>query len=565
MARMIPETLNQEILSDARKRAEIKVYRMLQNRLGNDWTVFYSTYWLGKTYESHDRPRDGEIDFIIANPRYGILIAEVKGGNPIEFDGANMAWYTNNREGRFEIKDPYIQARENKYALITFIKNWRGWASGIGNVALHYAVIFPDVSRVAGNLPLHAKKEITITEDDFTNILKKITSAFEFNMGGQSVDEQKTRNLINDLISNAAPSTIISRKLANQIVDEEEEFIRLTEQQYAILRAMQQVPRVSVSGCAGSGKTLLAKRKAQMSNDSGAKTLLCCFSTLLGTDFNMYASENPGLTGCNFHTLMYSLLKNNFGLRQNEITKLLEDENALIETLLLKELDQYDTIVIDEAQDFSNIHLEILDLILKPAGCLYCFWDNNQKVLRPDFKLPANLIEFNLDTNFRNTGKIFQQLKPFYSDSKPIFNQGPEGKDVIICPPYQSTRSQDLKQKLTNEILNLIHNDGIKESNITVLTFKGKEQSQLQDFKIPGVRISNFENLTVDNTLRIETVRRFKGLESQVVILTELDGEQAAIDEVLWNNLCYVGISRARNHLIILPSDVAADRFGRSI
>jgi len=563
MARMIPETLNSEVLLDAKRRAEVKVYRMLQNRLGNDWTVFYSTHWLGKTYESNESPRDGEIDFIITNPKYGILIAEVKGGSPIEFDGFNCAWYTNNREGRHEIKDPYIQARQNKYALITFIKSWRGWANGIGNIALHYAVIFPDVSRVHGNLPLHAKGEITITEDDFTNLSKKVISVFEFNTGGRGCDEQKTRRLINDLIGNLAPSTTISRRLANQIIEEEEEIIKLTEQQYTILRAMQQVPRLSVSGCAGSGKTLLAKKKAQMSNESGSKTLLCCFSTLLGKDFNIFASENPGLIGCNFHTLIYSALQNEFSLRHNEIIKLQEDESGLIEMLLQKQLDQYDTIVIDEAQDFSNIQLEILDLFLKPRGCYYCFWDNNQKVIRSDFKLPANMIAYNLYTNFRNTEKIFQQLKPYYSNSEPIDNLGPEGKDVRICKAYQLTKVQDFKQKLTNEVLNLIHNEGISASNITILTFKGKEQSQLQDFKIAGVRISNFENLPMDDMLRIETVRRFKGLESQVVILTEMDEDLARNNEVVWNNLCYVGISRARNHLIILPSEEVADRFDK--
>ena len=57
----------------------------------------------------------------------------------------------------------------------------------------------------------------------------------------------------------------------------------------------------------------------------------------------------------------------------------------------------------------------------------------------------------------------------------------------------------------------------------------------------------------------LETVRRFKGLERQVVILTAIDdlpaGEETA--------LLYVGLSRARVHLIIVATESALERVGR--
>lgn len=563
MAKMIPEELSEGILNDPKKRAEVKVYRILRQRLGNDWTVFYSISWLGKAYQNNIKPRDGEIDFIVANPKHGILIIEVKGGNPIEFDGINGKWYTNNKEGKFEIKDPYNQGRDNKFALINYIREWQGWGNGLGGVPLYNAALFPDVSRIEGRLPLHAKEEITITEDDFGSINKKIISALEFNMGQLVIDTLRTRNLIGDLTRNIAPRTLIKRRLVNSIEEEEEEIIRLTEQQHAILRAMHQVPRLSVSGCVGSGKTLLAKQKAKMSNSVGQRTLLCCYSTLLGEDFRQFATENPGLSGNNLHSIMYSILKNSGDYLHQDIISIINDDNRLDAALLECKYAHgfYDTIVIDEAQDFSNTQLEIIDLLLMPGGSLYCFWDDNQKVLRHDFKLPSDMVPYNLDTNFRNTNKIFNHLKPFYTANKQIFNCGPEGRSVKIAQPYNPDKSHDLKQKLKNELMDLKENEGINTSQITVLTFKSKEKSQLTDFEIPGIPISNFENIVNRPSVRIETIRRFKGLESQVVILTEMDESIINNNEDLWNNLCYVGISRARNHLIILPPANMVDIF----
>jgi superfamily I DNA/RNA helicase len=54
----------------------------------------------------------------------------------------------------------------------------------------------------------------------------------------------------------------------------------------------------------------------------------------------------------------------------------------------------------------------------------------------------------------------------------------------------------------------------------------------------------------------LETVRRFKGLERQVVILTAIDdlpaGEETA--------LLYCGLSRARAHLVIVATEATIDR-----
>ena len=261
------------------------------------------------------------------------------------------------------------------------------------------------------------------------------------------------------------------------------------------------------------------------------------------------------MVGGNFHSIIYTILNKDYGMDHQSISRMINDDDKLMDILLSKNPPVFDAIIIDEAQDFSGVQFEIVELMLSKDGIFYCFWDNNQRLLRADFNISDTLQPFHLDMNLRNTQKIFNEVKKYYYQINPIFNNGPEGQEVKVCPTYNSLRAKDLKQKLSTEILELIHKEGVKPRDITVLTFKSKEQSILTDFVIPGIKIDAFSNNADRDSLIIETVRRFKGLESSVVILTELDDYSAINNKELWDNLCYVAMSRARNYLVVLPSD----------
>jgi hypothetical protein len=55
-----------------------------------------------------------------------------------------------------------------------------------------------------------------------------------------------------------------------------------------------------------------------------------------------------------------------------------------------------------------------------------------------------------------------------------------------------------------------------------------------------------------------ETVRRFKGLEREVVILCELPDEVDRLDQLL-----YTGLTRATTHLVVIASASLVARLGR--
>jgi UvrD-like helicase C-terminal domain len=76
---------------------------------------------------------------------------------------------------------------------------------------------------------------------------------------------------------------------------------------------------------------------------------------------------------------------------------------------------------------------------------------------------------------------------------------------------------------------------------------------QVDDTGQPTGRSADQVEPQPDDVILCDSIRRFKGLERPVVILVELSADDPKL-----NPLLYVGISRARQHLVlVVPTDVA--------
>ncbi len=86
MARLIPKIAFDCI----ENRPERRVAQALIERLPGRTTVYHSYPWLRperRDRESEAALREGEADFVVVDPHYGLLVLEVKGGI-IEYDPA---------------------------------------------------------------------------------------------------------------------------------------------------------------------------------------------------------------------------------------------------------------------------------------------------------------------------------------------------------------------------------------------------------------------------------------------------------------------------------------------
>ena len=116
MARMYPPQLPDRGEGDGIGGAERVLYREFARQLGPDYTVLHSVHWLAPLPGGGGRSRDGEADFVVAHPRHGVLVLEVKGG-AIRRDQATLAWTSEDLGGQTHpIKDPFEQAERNAYA-----------------------------------------------------------------------------------------------------------------------------------------------------------------------------------------------------------------------------------------------------------------------------------------------------------------------------------------------------------------------------------------------------------------------------------------------------------------
>jgi superfamily I DNA/RNA helicase len=339
-----------------------------------------------------------------------------------------------------------------------------------------------------------------------------------------------------------------------QITEEAEELVRLTEEQFWVLDFLGRHRRAAICGCAGSGKTLLAAEKARRLIRQGFHVLLTCFNRYLAEFLKASLVPNDGLHVAHFHGLCTEWARR-AGILVGSPSE--QDRQRFFDEILPEQLldavdclgPQYDAIVVDEGQDFrENWWVPLQCLLHDPdAGILYVFFDDNQNLYQAEPSILLPIAPYPLTHNCRNTRRIHGTVSRFYRADHPTVARGPEGRPVDV---RIYTDVAGLKRHLRKVLHQLVMEDGVPASDIIVLTPRKRERSALWQFGLLG----NFR-LTDQPTgghgdVFCTTVHAFKGLESPVVVLAEVEPEASKdLETVL-----YVGCSRARHHLIILAS-----------
>lgn len=540
MVRMIPDRLR----ADTKSHAEQTLYQAFGEQLLAPFVVFHQVPWQHRDLRSG--ARDGEADFVIAHPDLGILILEVKGGQ-IQYDGASDRWFSN----QHEINDPFRQARESKHSLLSFLKErsfWRNRWITIGD-----AVAFPDVVVPQGMLRPDAHRACVLDKTDLNDLSGWVQHAFTHFAGQDATRGAPSRQGIDDLRQLLSPSLDLRPLLGVAIAEESQEFIRLTENQFRLLRFIGRERQAAISGCAGSGKTLLAVEKARRLSQQGLKVLLTCYNVNLAEFLRAELSDHPNIHVAHFHGLCEDLA------RQASIkpSPRSQRDRAFFDTeapeLLGRAADmldwRVDALIVDEGQDFQEHWWLALRLLLHDPdhGFFYVFFDDNQNLYRSTSRIPVDTVPFTLDENCRNTQHIHTLVSKFYRGQEPTLSRGPQGR-AIERLYYQD--QHDLRKQLRKIIHRLISIEGVDPMDIVVLSPHAPETSILWAMgDVGNYRLTEQPGGTSE--ILCTTIYQFKGLESPVIVLAELD--QHVVDDL--NSLLYVGASRASSHLVILAQE----------
>jgi len=521
-----------EISRHTESEAEKKVYKALTFSLPKGWYAWHSL-----RLRTREKGEFSEADFIIADPnRPGILILEVKGGQIEKRDGQ---WYQNSVPLK---SSPLDQA-------FSFLKKFvsRFKENDVKAPTIGMAVCFPDT--FFGQQP---------TEDDMKGLV----------IGGQ--DLPHLDKILPDVMEHAVPDpwSITGRWvhlihqlwgetwipdicLGGRVAMDEEKRLRLDHEQMSILENLEENDRLLIKGSAGTGKTLLAREAATREARQGKRVLFLCYTDALSV-FLITCLDEPGLTVAAVRNFASDLLGGKAPVKPvGQTSEYWENVSLRAAVDGLPPVDErWDTVIVDEGQDFSSDDWELVKECVHPKGKLWVFADWAQAFWKNrgvHDELVKGFMKYKLTKPYRCHPAI-QHLDECYSgncepDRQILQNALKE--DVIRI--VTSSEEKLLKQ-IGKEISRLL-SGGLKPGDIAVLSLRGRgpKEGITHKKEIGGHPIVLATDPKAGESIICDTFLRFKGLERPAVIVTDI-----RLVSDLYEKRMHIAVSRALSLLRIV-------------
>jgi len=523
---------------DTQSEGEVAVFDALQTGLDENYIVFHSVRWVGSSRRSQ-----GEADFLILHKTLGILVLEIKAGY---LRCAGRRWFQQNRTTHVEneIQDPMSQADNSKFKFIELLREAN---PAITNCLVCHAVWYPSIQRMS-LLPPHYSEEILFDSNTLNDPQISIENAFKY-WEKNLFKSNYSKSVFEQIKFLIAPEFSAVPSVRANFDSRERQFITLTKDQARIMDFLEEQRIAIISGSAGTGKTMLGLEKANRLGVRNEKTLFLCFNEAL----RKHLEENNPIKLVHFKTI-YELGKEFMNFPENITLNELTD--ALAEHLLdNKKLWTYTNVIIDEAQDFNSLFIEVLKEITK--GCFYAFYDKNQSIYQADDQAWANNAEckLTLHTNCRNTKEIARtSARNIGLDSKTFINSPVKGEQSFIAEYKTGTEGLLIIEKI---ITHLLQDRKANPEDIVILTMAEMDTTILKGKTVLAKhQLSKF---LVKGKICFNTVDAFKGLEAGYLILIDIVVANYSINH--YRNRLYIGCSRAKQGLFMLLHNPAESDF----
>lgn len=534
MAIMVP-TIPYGYTEESREK---EIFESLE-KLSDDYFVFHSLR-LGEVIG--EEWKEKEIDFVVYNRNKGILFIEAKAG---------AVWCDENAQWRYSngllMKNPFKQAIDGKWVFKNKLeKQYHKKRDNIVNrCKFLHAVWFPSVTRGSLEkikLPNDADINMILTAEDLINPKENIERIFTLNQAN-SVKETILSNVDDNYIVNEflCPEFKILPSKSFELDNKRRKFDAMIIEQQNILNYLAYQRNAVINGAAGTGKTMIAVEKARRHSREGDKVLFLCFNNKL----KEYLENTFNFENVDYYTIDGFTCK---------VCKSFDPDYDYLQEWLMDFLDKkeefpYDHIIVDEGQDFGQERME-MDYIFemleeislqKENGTFYIFYDKLQLIQSqelPKFIENADC-KLTLYKNCRNTKKIAN------TSFKPLkMKKGPKLFDAALLgnnPKIAFVDKNEVEKIIDKEIKQSI-NEGMED--IQILSCAGSGKSIVEH------RVSEEKYDQKTRQINFTTVRKFKGLEAEHIILIDVDKKILMEDNLLF----YVGSSRAKFQLTIVAN-----------
>jgi hypothetical protein len=522
---------------------ELETLALLKHRLSSDYTVYHSVHW-SRAYEKFTV--FGEVDFVIVNQAGAILLIEQKNGPLEESNGELIKRYGSTRKNPV---DQVIRSRDH------IIEKFREQFGRRLRLEIDYLVYCPDYrvrqlsaasidrSRV---VDASARRELAGRVDEIlgagmpdAHVRDKVMAFF-----------QHTFRLVPDIHAR------------RERLDER--FVRLSEGLVRFIGNLEVHPfRLRVVGTAGCGKSLLAAEHYRESLMRGRKTLLLCYNRPLAE--MLRERLPPGGVVNSWHGFCGVLLRKH-GI-ELDYKQVHEDGfwmrvTEQIMGLDLPESERFETIIIDEAQEFEEIWWLVLkDCLLVEDGEV--LWLEDQ--LRADGaggEMPDGIsVTYRARENFRSPHRIAH----FINERFPEYQF--ESLNGIVGLDAQEQQVATPKQQLVavDKCIKALLRQGLKPADIVILTCIAIPSSVFAGVEVLGpTPIRQFtgryeddgNRIYTDGELRFTSVARYQGQQSPAVILVDADWTDGD-DLAARRRTMFIGMTRATLRLDVISCVVA--------
>ncbi len=529
---------------------------------------------------------DGEADLVVLQPDHGLLVIEVKGGEPGR--DAQGRWYAG---GRRLDRSPFAQAEAAKHDLVRAVEGLPEWPPGRSMRAGH-AVAFPHADLASlprGHVLLGPDADRSIVLDAAALESPAATRAaleriWEFWTGDGSKGSPLEPPLFAAVDAYLSPTVALRRLVRRDVEDAKARLVAASNAQLYVLNLARSLRRVAVVGPAGSGKSLVAVEKARRLAREGFRTLYLCFNAPLATSVLREVAEDDRPVGLRpvvhtFHGLCETLGRAAGTLPPKPpgsgeaLSAWFASLPAALDAAIARlPGERFHAIVVDEGQDFEAGWLQSLEFLFRTPedGVLWVFHDPGQALYRDDQvdRLTA-LTTLSMPEDFRSPAPVAELAAHFYHGPEPPLPYGQGGSEPVIEAVAPGPPTVDAVRR---HLHRLVHDEGVRAWDVAVLSGTSSAKSLVW-------RQRRFGNLELwngavdadgvslgyaaedvpdepkdDGVVLFETVRRFKGLERPVVILCELPEEGRRVDE-----LVYTALTRSTAHLVVIaPAALAA-------
>lgn len=523
--------------------AERKVYEALARNLPDDWTAWHGLRLL-------EGRRDAEADFVIADPRMGFLVVEVKSGRVTQSDGR---WYYGS--GRPMERPPLDQAYRAARLLCAAVDREMGRKI---EVPFAVAAWFPDTD---GDVrPTNADlRDAVLLAADLEDPIPALRRAFAARLvPGNAPPSPSWIDVVSDLWGRDFEPKIEPLRRIDRL---EEARARLNEAQLAVLRGLSANPRVLVEGAAGTGKTTVARLYAEEVAWSGKRVLFLCFTDPLAhwldASFAPLRSHGLEIRATTLRRLAHEIAGGGPPPADHAGWMALLD--AAVERAC-REAVGADVLFVDEVQCFGARDLALLERIAGRERPMWAFLDPAQAFWeRPPLPegLARGAVRFALPKQ-RRAPESLAALARAYADRRADADlaRAAEAEGTFGLVVRRATEAS--AERALADVLHDLDASGVDRRHVAVLSLVGRDASTI----VGRPAVANVPAVPADapsghEAVVVDTFLRFEGLERPVVVLCEGDHPSAARN---YMQRMYMAVTRAAARVVVVAGPALVDR-----